>query len=347
MKIEHAAYNLRFKYPFTISRGTKTHQPTFIVSLEMFGEKGYGEAPAITYYHIPVEKMASDLESKKQLIEKFSFTEPDRFWHFLHHLIPDNPFLVCALDMAAWDLFGKLKKLPLYACWNLDMRQAPLTDYTIGIDTIEKMLEKMLARPWPIYKIKLGTEYDADIMRSIRSHTDAILRVDANSGWTLQQALQMLPALAECGVEIVEQPLDREDREGMLVLFEKSPIPLIADESCVSEQDVEKCQGLFHGINIKLTKCSGLTPALRMIRTARKLNMKVMAGGMNESTIGSSAVGHLLPLLDYVDMDGILLLDQDIATGLSIEMGRVTLSGKPGLGIEFTGLHTEHTKSNA
>ncbi|MFI5193937.1 MAG: dipeptide epimerase [Chitinophagales bacterium] len=347
MKIEHTSFNLRFKYPFTISRGTKTHQPTFVVSLELFGEKGYGEAPAISYYHIPVEKMASDLENKKGMIEKFSFTEPDRFWHFLHHLIPDNPFLVCALDMAAWDLFGKLKKMPLYACWKLDMQRAPLTDYTIGIDTIDKMLDKMLAKPWPIYKIKLGTEHDADIIRSLRNRTGAVLRVDANSGWTLQQALNILPALAECGVEMVEQPLAKEDRDGMCVLFDKSPIPLIADESCVFEQDVEKCQGLFHGINIKLTKCSGITPALRMIQTARKLNMKVMAGGMNESTIGSAAVGHLLPLLDYVDMDGILLLDEDIATGLSIDYGRVTLSGKPGLGIVYTGLRTEHPEPRA
>jgi L-alanine-DL-glutamate epimerase-like enolase superfamily enzyme len=337
MRIEHFSYNLRFTHPFTISRGTKTHQPTFIVSLEQFAQKGYGEAPAITYYHIPVEKMAADLMEKKQMIEKFSFTEPDRFWHFLHHLIPDNPFLVCALDIAAWDLYGKLQKKPLYACWNLDLQQAPLTDYTIGIDTIEKMVEKMLEKPWPIYKIKLGTDHDADIVRALRKHTDAILRVDANAGWSLEQALDVLPALAECGVEFVEQPLDRSDTEGMRVLFEKSPLPLIADESCVYEQDVEKCHGLFHGINIKLTKCSGLTPALRMIKKARQLHMKVMVGGMNESSIGSAAVGNLLPLLDYVDMDGILLLDEDIATGLSIIAGKVALSGKPGLGIEFTG----------
>jgi len=343
MKIEHFAFNLRFKYPFTISRGTKTHQPTFIVSLEDFGEKGFGEAPAISYYHIPVEKMAADLENKKQMIEKFSFTEPDRFWHFLHHLIPENAFLVCALDIAAWDLYGKIRKKPLYQCWNLDWNNIPLTDYTIGIDSIDKMVEKMLATPWPIYKIKLGTDHDADIIRTLRKHTDAILRVDANAGWTLKQALDVLPALAECGVELVEQPLDKQDAAGMRVLFEKSPIPLIADESCVSEQDVEKCHGLFHGINIKLTKCGGLTPALRMIRNARKLNMKVMAGGMNESSIGSAAVGHLLPLLDYVDMDGILLLDEDIATGLRIENGLAVLSGKAGLGVEFRGLTVKNS----
>ncbi len=298
---------------------------------------GYGEAPAITYYHIPVEKMIADLELRLPVIEKFAFTEPTRFWHFLHHLIPDNSFLVCALDIAAWDLYGKLQKKPLYECWKLDINEGPLTDYTIGIDSIEKMIEKMQAKPWPIYKVKLGTPDDADIIRALRKHTDAILRVDANSGWTLPQALDLIPALNECGVEFIEQPLDKSDQDGMRTLFDKSPIPLIADESCVGEQDVEKCHGLFHGVNIKLTKCSGLTPALRMIENARKLGMKVMAGSMNESSIGSAAIGHLLPLLDYVDMDGTLLLDEDIASGLDITNGKVILSGKPGLGIDYTG----------
>jgi len=282
--------------------------------------------------------MIADLELKLPVIEKFAFTEPSRFWHFLHHLIPDNPFLVCALDIAAWDLYGKIQKKPLYDCWKLDINEGPLTDYTIGIDTVEKMVEKMQAKPWPIYKIKLGTPDDATIIRALRKHTDAILRVDANSGWTLQQALDLISALGECGVEFIEQPLEKSDLNGMRVLYDKSPIPLIADESCVSEQDVEKCHGLFHGINIKLTKCSGLTPALRMIENARKLGMKVMAGSMNESTIGTAAIGHLLPLLDYVDMDGTLLLDEDIATGLEIVNGKVILSGKPGLGIVYTGL---------
>jgi L-alanine-DL-glutamate epimerase-like enolase superfamily enzyme len=242
------------------------------------------------------------------------------------------------LDIAAWDLYGKLQKKPLYACWKLNISEGPLTDYTIGIDSVEKMLQKMGEKPWPIYKVKLGTPDDMNIIRALRKNTDAVLRVDANAGWSLQEALDLIPALHECGVEFIEQPLAKDNLEDMRVLYEKSPIPLIADESCVFEEDVEKCQGLFHGINIKLTKCSGLTPALRMIETARKLGMKVMAGSMNESSIGSAAVGHLLPLLDYVDMDGILLLDEDIASGLIIENGKVVLSGKPGLGIEYIGL---------
>ncbi len=337
MEIGHFIFNLKFRYPFTISRGTKTHQPIFVVSLSSRGETGYGEAPAITYYHIPVEKMASDLEKYQSAIGRFAITEPERFWHFLHHLIPDNPFLVCALDLAAWDLYGKMRKLPLYRCWGLDWKNIPPTDYTIGIDTVEKMLEKMLALPWPVYKIKLGTDRDADIIRALRQHTTATLRVDANAAWKLDQALELLPALAEAGVELVEQPLDKADTEGMKVLFEKSPLPLIADESCVGEKDVAACAGLFHGINIKLTKCSGLTPALRMIREARTMGMKVMAGSMNESTLGSAAIAHLLPLLDYVDMDGPLLLEEDIATGLDFSNGVVSVSGKPGLGIEWLG----------
>lgn len=338
MKIHYISYNLRFKYPFTISKGTKTHQPTLILSLEQFGQTGYGEAPSITYYHIPVEKMIADLELKKPVIEKFAFTEPSRFWHFLHHLLPDNPFLVCALDMAAWDLYGKLQKKPLYTCWKLNMHEGPLTDYTIGIDSVEKMVEKMHLKPWPIYKIKLGTTQDADIIRTLRKNTKSVLRVDANAGWSLAQALELIPILDQCGVELIEQPLAPTDLDSMRILFEKSSIPLIADESCVIEQDVEKCHGFFHGVNIKLTKCSGLTPALRMIETARKLGMKVMVGSMNESSIGSAAIGHLLPLLDYVDMDGPLLLDEDIASGLDFQQGRVILSGKPGLGIIYTGL---------
>jgi L-alanine-DL-glutamate epimerase-like enolase superfamily enzyme len=338
MKIQYVPYSLPFKYPFTISKGTKTHQPTLVVSIEQFGQTGYGEAPAISYYGTTVEKMIADLQLKKPVIEKFAFTEPTRFWHFLHHLIPDNPFLVCALDIAAWDLYGKLQKKPLYACWKLDINEGPLTDYTIGIDDIEKMLAKMREKPWPIYKIKLGTPEDIRIIRVLRENTKAILRVDANAGWNLEQALELIPALEECGIEFIEQPLAKDDLKGMAVLFKKSPIPLIADESCVSEKDVELCQDFFHGINIKLTKCGGLTPALRMIETGRKLGLKVMVGSMNESSIGSAAVGNLLPLLDYVDMDGILLLNEDIASGLKIEQGKVSLSGKPGLGIEYTGI---------
>ena len=333
MQVHYQAISLPFKHPFTISKGTKTHQPSLIVQLEHRGVIGYGEAPAITYYDITVEQMIQDLEQKKALIERFAFTDPERYWHYLHHLIPKNPFLVCALDMAAWDIYGKMRGLPLYRLWKGDPAQSPLTDYTIGIDTIPRMIEKIQERPWPIYKVKVGTPDDLAMLRAIRSETPARLRVDANAGWTLTQALELLPALEELGVELIEQPLAKDDWSDMLVLRAASRIPLYADESCVVEADVEKCAVAFHGINIKLTKCSGLTPARRMIKQARALGMKVMVGSMNESTIGSAAIAHLLPFIDEVDMDGPLLLAEDIAQGLFYESGRVRLPQSPGLGI--------------
>jgi L-Ala-D/L-Glu epimerase len=337
MKIKYKILNLPFKHPFTISKGTKTHQPTFIVELEFMGIKGYGEAPAIAYYNIPVEKMAADLEAKKMFVEKFAFSDPERYWHYLHHLLPNNPFLVCALDIAAWDLYGKLKRKPLHQLWNLDMAAAPVTDYTIGIDTVEKMVVKMKEKPWPIYKIKVGVEGDIEMVAALRKETGAVLRVDVNAGWTLEQALQKIPQLKVLGVELVEQPLAKDNWEGMKVLYEKSVLPLYADEACVFEQDVEKCYNHFHGINIKLTKCSGITPARRMIAKARELQMQVMIGCMNESTIGSAAIAQLAPLLDKLDMDGPLLLAEDAATGVDYDFGKVRLTERAGLGIE-TGL---------
>ena len=334
MKCEYFRFDLPFKHPFTISKGTKTHQPTLIVSLEHMGVRGYGEACAIAYYNIPVEKMIEDLQRKKLFVEKFAFTDPERYWHYLHHLIPNNPFLVCALDIAAWDLYGKLRQQPVYRLLGLRMDQCPPTDYTIGIDTVDKMLMKMKEKPWPIYKIKVGIPGDIELVEELRKHTDAVLRVDANAGWTLEEALEKIPILKSLGVEFVEQPLAKDNWADMKILYEKSVLPLIADESCVFEQDVEKCAGHFHGINIKLTKCSGITPARRMIDEARKKGLKVMIGCMNESTIGSAAIAHLLPLLDYVDMDGPLLLAEDIATGLEYDYGIVRVSDKPGLGFE-------------
>ncbi len=336
MKVNYKTYSLPFTHPFTISKGTKTHQPTLIVELEFMGIKGYGEAPAISYYNIPVEKMVEDLESKRVLIEKYAFNDPERYWHYLHHLFPNNSFLVCALDIAGWDLYGKLKRKQLHALWNLDIAKSPVTDFTIGIDTIANMVAKMKEKPWPIYKIKVGVEQDVEMVAALREHTDAVLRVDANAGWTLEQALEKIPLLQTLGVEMVEQPLAKDNWEGMKVLYEKSVLPLYADEACVFESDVEKCYQHFHGINIKLTKCSGITPARRMIEKARTLNMEVMVGCMNESSVGTAAIAQLAPLLDKVDMDGPLLLSEDIATGVGFDFGKIIYTDKAGLGITLS-----------
>ncbi|HXL57773.1 MAG TPA: enolase C-terminal domain-like protein, partial [Chitinophagaceae bacterium] len=176
---------------------------------------------------------------------------------------------------------------------------------------------------------------DIEILTALRKHTSAPFYVDANAVWTLEEALNKILRLKELGVELVEQPLGKDNWEGMKVLYKESSLPLFADESCVFENDIEKCSQHFHGINIKLTKCSGITPALGMIQKARSLNMKLMMGCMSESTIGTAAIAHFLPQLDYVDMDGPLLLAEDIASGIEYDYGKVKISEKPGLGIDF------------
>lgn len=334
LQVRYTQTNLPFRYPFTISKGTKTHQPALLVELEFRGKKGYGEAPAIAYYNITVEKMVEDLQRKKLFVEKFAYTDPERYWHYLHHLFPQNPFLVCALDMASWDLYGKLRGKPLHQLWNLDPLNAPVCDYTIGIADTAEMVEKMQQHPWPVYKIKVGVPGDVERVAALRKHTDAVFRVDANAGWTLEEALEKIPQLKALGVELVEQPLAKDNWEGMRILYEQSPLPLLADESCVTEADVDTCNGYFHGINIKLTKCSGITPALRMLQRARELQLKTMIGCMNESTTGSAAIAQLAPLADYIDADGPLLLAADTATGITYENGKIRLSDAPGLGIQ-------------
>jgi L-alanine-DL-glutamate epimerase-like enolase superfamily enzyme len=336
LKLKHFISELRFEYPFTISKGTKTHQGSLVVELTWGnGIKAYGEAPAISYYDITVEKMQEDLELKRKFIESFSFMDPKRFWHFLHHLYPNNPFLVSALDMAGWDLHGKMRKKPLYEMLNVDPSKSPLTDYTIGIDSLEKMIEKIKLHPAPIYKIKVGGDDDLEKLIEIRKITDATIRIDANAGWTLEQAVNYIPVLNKLGVELIEQPLAIEDLDGVLKLKAHTNIPIIADESCVGLKDLEKCKDVFTGINIKLTKCSGITPALEMIKKARSYNLKIMLGCMNESTIGTAALGHLAPLVDYLDADGPLLLSEDIASGIVYNSYKLLVSNDPGLGIRI------------
>ena len=229
MNLFYKKIELPFEYPFTISGGrTKTHQPSLMVALQLGNYIGIGEAPAIAYYNITVEKMIEDIEAKKRMIEKFAFTEPERYWHYLHHLLPQNPFLVSALDMAGWDLYGKLKGKLLYEIWDTKFDNNPVTDYTIAIDTIDKMIEKIKAKPHPIYKIKVGFEDDIEMVTALRKHTNAILRVDANAGWTLEEALIKIPKLKELNVEFVEQPLAKDNWEGMKLLYEKSPLPIFS-----------------------------------------------------------------------------------------------------------------------
>ena len=187
--------------------------------------------------------------------------------------------------------------------------------------------------PWPIYKIKLGTPEDIAIVTALRKHTDAVFRIDANCGWTVDETISNAIELKKLGVEFLEQPLKADDWAGHKEVYKHTVLPIIADESCIIEMDVAKCQHHFHGVNIKLAKCGGLTPGRRMIQDAKQLGMKTMVGCMTESTVGISAIAHLLPQLDYVDMDGALLLAEDIATGITLNFGKTIYSEHNGTGV--------------
>jgi L-alanine-DL-glutamate epimerase-like enolase superfamily enzyme len=256
-------------------------------------------------------------------------------WQDLQPALDKNYFALSAIDCAAHDLYGKLKGTTFGHMHGIDYSKYPFTSYTLGIGDTETMKKKIRQFPWPVYKLKLGAPNDLEIVKEIRNHTQALLRIDANGGWTLRQALEMADALLEAGVEFVEQPLKREEWDDMDSLHEKIKIPLFADESCVRESDVWKCHGKFDGVNVKLSKCGGLTPAMRIIEQARNLGMKVMIGCMTESTIGISAAAQLLPLVDYADLDGPLLLKENVATGIKYRNGYLILKNRNGLGFNF------------
>ena len=333
MEIKLHSFNLELKHTFTISRESHDFQPSLVVELIDGDFRGFGEATSNPYYNITVESTTAIIQKNSPLITSLSKEEPEVFWTKLAPFFKENMFALCALDMAFNDLSARKKGKKLYEVWGLDIKNNPMTDYTIGIDSIDKMVAKMKELPWPIYKIKLGTKNDIAIVTELRKHTDAIFRIDANCGWTADEAIENSFKLKELGVEFLEQPLKADDFEGAKKLFKNSALPIIADESCIVESDVEKCAGLFHGVNVKLTKCGGLTPGKRMLEKAKKLGLKTMVGCMTESNVGISAIAHLLPLLDYVDMDGSLLLKKNIATGITINNGVISYSEKNGTGV--------------
>lgn len=332
MKLLFHPFDLELKHTFTITHGSHDIQKTLIVELTDGRHKGFGEATANPYYGVTVEKMMEDLEKIRTLIEESDNLMPEELWTKALPHLRNNHFALCALDLAMNDLYGKKKGAPLHQLWNLSTENVPLTNYTIGIDSVEKMVQKMQEFPWPLYKIKLGTKEDVKIIRALRTHTDALFRVDANCAWGVDEAIANSRAFRELNVEFIEQPIRADDFEGMRKVYERSALPLIADESCMIESDVRKCHQHFHGVNIKLTKCGGLTPARRMIGEAKSLGMKVMVGCMTESTVGISAIAQLLPLLDYVDMDGAMLLKKDVADGVKIIDEKVHYPRRNGTG---------------
>ncbi|HIF30579.1 MAG: dipeptide epimerase [Pirellulaceae bacterium] len=336
MKLSAHAFELPLRHTFRISRGAVDTQSTLIVTLEQDGCRGYGEATTNDYYGYTLENMAEALRRAEPIIAGDCCEDPVKLFDELESLLHDNPFALCALDQAAYDLWGKLRASPVYQLWGLTDRPIPDSNYTIGIADIDEMVEKMQEfAEWPIYKIKLGTDDDVEIVRALRQHTKATFRVDANGAWTAAQAIEYSHPLKELGVEFIEQPLHADDLAEMPRVFNESALPVIADENCIVPADVANCVGHFHGVNIKLVKCGGLTPARRMIAEARTLGLKVMVGCMTESTVGISAIAQLLPLLDYVDMDGAALLSSDIAKGVEVINGTCRFADAAGSGVEL------------
>ena len=335
MNLSYQVFDLPLKHTFTIAHQSRDVQETLIVKLEENGIYGLGESTSNPFYGITIENMGACLEEFRPVVESGKWKTPEELWELGRDVFKNNPFAQCALDMAAWDLFTKKQGKKLYEYLNLDPKNIPTTNFTIGIDTVEKMVDKMKEVDWPIYKIKLGTAHDLEIVRELRKHTSSIFRIDANCAWTAKQAIRNSEELAKLGVEFMEQPLGKDDLEGMKEVFKHSKLPVMADESCIVETDVKKCFGLFHAINVKLVKAGGITPGLRMIHEAKALGMKTMVGCMTESSIGITAIAHIAPLLDYVDMDGAMLLAKDPARGVQITPEKVTFPDGLGIGAEL------------
>lgn len=325
------------RHAFTIAHGTTTVQHNLLVELTQDGVTGYGEgASSHAYHEFTADSMRAALEAARPQIERECLDDPAALWDRLLPVLGHNRFALCALDQAAHDLWGKLRGAPVWQLWGLTLDRLPLSNYTIGIDPIEKMVAKLKEFDgWPIYKIKLGTPDDLALIRELRRHTDAVFRIDANTAWTAEQTISYAPELKRLGVEFLEQPLRADDWEGMRRVHRECALPVFADESCLIEEDVPRCAGFFHGINIKLTKAGGLTPARRMIAQARALGLRVMVGCMCESSVGISAIGQLLPLLDHVDMDGSVLIAKDVASGVHLDKGRPVFPAENGNGVRM------------
>lgn len=331
-------FTLPLANPFRIAHESRTDQPTLIVELHdpSTGLSGYGEAAMTRYYGLESERCTAEILTLAPAFAPLKDLAPEALHTLVDKHASDlNPFLRCALDVACHDFWARKQRKRLGALWQQPNQLTP-TCYTIGMGTIEEMVAKLEAFPWPVYKIKLGGgDDDLAIIRALREKTAAPFYVDANTGWSAQQTIDYAPELKELGVVFIEQPLKPDDLMGQFEVFGHSVLPIIADESCQTEADVDACAGLFHGINIKVVKCGGLLPARRMIDRARQLKLSVMVGCMTESSVGISAIAQLLPELDYADMDGAMLLADDPATGVTFnpETGMVQYPEGFGTGV--------------
>ena len=325
---------LPLRHAWTIARGTSTSKRNVIVELREGGLVGRGEAA-------PNVRYGESAETVTAALEKLAPALDGDLRHFrvlserIEEALPGNHAAKAALDIALHDLAGKRLGVPLYRMLGLDPSRMPITSFSIGIDDPAAMAQKVRdAEPYPILKIKLGAQSVREMFGAVRSATPKTVRVDANEAWTPDEALKHIEWLATQGVELVEQPLPAADVEGAKWLRQRSPLPLVADEALMMASDVPKLAEGYHGINVKLQKCGGIREALRIIETARSCGLKIMLGCMVETSVGIAAGAHLGPLVDWLDLDGNLLISADPFRGHPVVDGRIRLGDGPGLGVE-------------
>jgi L-alanine-DL-glutamate epimerase-like enolase superfamily enzyme len=335
MKLSHQTIELNPTHPFVIARGGYAHHRNVIVRLvDDDGLEGFGEAAPNRYYGESVATVVAALAQFKPIIERADPMALESTEANLNRVLRGNASAKSAVSSALHDLLGKRLRLPVYRIWGLDPSTAPQSSFTIAIAESYELERRVAeAGEYPILKIKLGTDRDMEIVRIVRSAVPAKrLRVDANAAWTAKHAVRMSDFLADQGVEMLEQPVPANDIEGLRFVRKRSKLPVFADESCLVSTDIARLAGAVDGINIKLAKCGSLREALRMVHTARALDMQVMAGCMIESSLGISAIAQISPLLDFADFDGAALLSNDPFRGTSIAGGVIRLSDAPGLG---------------
>jgi L-alanine-DL-glutamate epimerase-like enolase superfamily enzyme len=338
MTLRFRPYTLQLKHVFTVAVNSRTTTPVVLTEIEYDGFVGYGEASMPPYLGESHETATAFL-SKVDLSRFSNPFELETILGAIDAIAPGNPAAKASVDIALHDLVGKLMKQPWYNIWGYDPAKAPVTTFTIGIDTPEVVRQKTReAAEFKMLKIKLGRDTDRAMVEAIRSVSDVPMSGDANQGWTdRQQALDMIAWLKERGFLYVEQPLPKERVDDLVWITERSPLPIIGDEGVQRLADVHKAHGVYSGINIKLMKSTGMREAQKMLQLARALGMKVMLGCMTETSCGISAASHLSPMVDWADLDGALLISNDIFDGTNVINGKVTLVDRPGIGAIKTG----------
>jgi len=330
MKFSWEVLELKLKDTFRISRGEVQCKKIVVAHID----EGLGEAAPVGYYNENFESVISFFEKAKPIIEK---TPPilDEILSKLKSIAIHNYSAKAAIDTALYDFIGKRENLPVYEYLGLSGRITAPISYTIGIDGLDKMREKIRnAAEFEIYKIKVGFPGDVEIIKGIREVTNKKIRVDANGGWSAEEAIKKINQLEELGVELVEQPLKADDMDGLKMVRQNTFLPIILDEPICTSQDIAQFVGLCDGINIKLMKSGGLTEALKMINLAKSLKLKIMLGCMIESSLGITAMAQLASSADYLDLDGNLLISNDPFEGVKLANGKLVLPEEPGLGVK-------------